>query len=57
LKDVTRFDNKASIVLEGRNGMSTFDVNCGCEGTLGLQSVDEKVNVIKTGKKVGVRAS
>ncbi len=37
--------------------MSTFDVNCGCEGTLGLQSVDEKVNVIKTWKKVEVRAS
>jgi hypothetical protein len=43
LEKVTRSDHKASIVLKGKDDISTFDVNCGREGRLGLQTVQEQV--------------
>ena len=39
-------DHKAVIALEARNDLSTLEVNCGNEGSLGLQSFEEKVNII-----------
>ena len=38
-------DHKAVIALEARNDLSTLEVNCGNEGSLGLQSLEEKVNL------------
>jgi hypothetical protein len=46
VKSVTRSDHKASIALEGRNDMSTLEVNCGSEGSLGLQPLEEKVKLM-----------
>lgn len=37
-------DNKALVALEAKNDLTTLEVNCGNEGSLGLQSLEEKVN-------------
>ena len=42
----TSANHKALVFLEAKNDMSTLEVNCGSEGSLGVQSLEEKVNII-----------